>query len=135
MDVQEIHPNFIPKIWPLVEPFIASALKHSNGEFTTDQMKALLATGQQTLLVATDDAGVHGAVTLTTEIYPNAAVVFVTSIGGRLVADQDNFNQFRNWCQERGFTSIRGCVRDSVLRLWRQRFGAQEIYKIAEIKL
>ena len=136
MRVQEVHQNHIAALWPLVEGYLAGAMAHSAGEYTLEQLKVFLSTGSQVLLVAIDDDGsFSGAATIATQNYPNICAAFVTAIGGRMIANKENFDQLRDWCRDRGFTAIRGAAFEAVARLWRKQFNAKEIYRVVEIPL
>ena len=129
-----VHPNHIASIWPSVEGYLAGAMEHSAGEYNLDQLKAMLATGTQTLLVLVGDNGIVGAATVATENYPNACIAFVTAIGGKAIAEPAHFAQLADWLRAQGYTAIRGAAFEAVARLWR-RFNAKEIYRVVEIPL
>ena len=135
MRLEPVHPQHVVALWPQVAPFLERAFVHSAGEYSLEQLKALLTSGQQTLLILIDeDKALHGALTIATENYPNACVAFVTAVGGRQIVSPENFAQLFEWCRSRGYTTIRGASFASVGRLWR-RFGAREIYRVVEMKL
>ena len=121
-------------MWPKVEQMLTDALTHACGEYTVEQLKVMLVNGSQSLLVAYDDTGVHGAATIETCRFPNKTIAYVTAIGGRGIATKDAFDQLKSWCANHGHTQIRGAVFESIARLW-QRFDAKEIYRIVEIEL
>ena len=136
MRIEHVHPSHIAAIWPQIEPMLALAMAHSAGEYTLEQLKVYLVTGIQQLLVFVDDeaGGICGALTVATEVFPNKCVAFVTSIAGRAIAVDGNFDQFKAWCKSKGFTDIRGAAFEAVARLWR-KFNAKEIYRVVEIPL
>jgi hypothetical protein len=131
MNVRQVNPSFVPQIWPKVCKFLESALEHSGGEYTADQLKVYLVQGSQSLLVA-DDGEIKGAATVQFIDYPNDRVAFITSIGGRLITGNEMFSQLIEWCRLNGCTKVQGAARESVERLWRQRFGFSERYRIVE---
>lgn len=134
MQIEQVHPNHIVAMWPSVEKMLAKALVRGGQEYTIDQLKVYLITGGQTLLIAYDESGVHGAATIETARFPNATIAFVTAIGGRAIAVPENFAQLKAWCKSHGHTAIRGAAFEAVARLWEQ-FGSKEIYRIVEIPL
>lgn len=134
MKLQPVPLEWVNRTWAAVEPFIESAAVHSNDDYTTDQIRTLLTTGVWHLIVITDGATIHGAITVSLFNRPNARVAFVTAIGGRLVVSKDTFEQLRNIAAAWGATEIEGAVRDSIARLWR-RYGFKEKYKIVGVKL
>ncbi len=134
MNVHAVDIGHIHRLWPAVESFIASALEHSKGEYTVDQVKTLVVTGQWMLVVAVDDAGVQGAATVSMFNRPNDRVAFVTAIGGRLVGDADTFGKLKVLLAGYGATYIEGAARESIARLWR-RIGFEEKYRIVGVKI
>lgn len=134
MEIVQIPSHHVVAQWPKIERFLAEAMEHSAGECSLEQLRAILTSGQQTLLAVVDGSEFHGAITIATESYPNFSVAFVTSVGGRAIASRENFEQLFGWCRSRGYTHIRGAAYESVARLWR-RFGAKEIYRTVEIEL
>ena len=120
--------------WPDVEGFIASALKHSKGEFNIDQAKAMVVNGLWTLLVGVEDGKILGAATLNFFNRPDARVAFVTAIGGKMIGNVDTFKQLKLFAASNGASVIEGAARDSVARLWR-RFGFVTKYQIVGVRI
>ena len=134
MNIERVDPMHVHHVWPVVEGFIASALDHSKGDYTLDQVKTLVAMGNWTLLVAVDDNGVQGAATVDFFNRPNDRVAFVTSIGGRLVSSPDLVEQLKNLLGSLGATCIEGAARESIARLW-SRYGFEEKYRIVGVRI
>lgn len=135
MKIQYVPLEYVNQTWPLVEQYVASALEHSCGEYTPDQVKVYLATGQWTLYVAADDAGsLHGAGTVCFNNLPNDRVAFVTTIGGKLFTSQETWQQFVDLLKARGATQVEGAARESIARLWK-RYGFEEKYRIVSVRI
>ena len=134
MNLERVPPHQVVAVWHKVEPFLAAAFEHSAGEYSIDQLRAFLTTGLQTLLVFVEDGQAKGALTITTESYPNFSVAFVTAVGGRAIVNPSNRDALFDWCRAQGYTHIRGAAFESVARLWRH-IGAREIYRTVEITL
>ena len=100
-----------------------------------EQLKVFLVEGKHALLISVEEDVVTGAATVSPVHYPNSSVAFITAIGGRLIANRILFGQLCNWCKGQGFTCIRGACFESVARLWKQRFGFDDIYRVVELKL
>lgn len=132
MKVFQVNPQYVASIWPKVGQFIANALEYSGGEYSADQLKVMLTKGSQSLLVADDEGHIKGAAAVSIICYPNDTVAFVTAIGGKLITSQDTFNQLVEWAKSQGCTKIQGAARESIERLWRQKFGFSERYRIVE---
>lgn len=135
MKIEVVHPDHFQYAWPLVEPFISSALEYSSGEYTTEQAKVYLASGAWTLYVAVDDAGtLHGAGAVQFNSMPNDRVAFVIAIGGKLFTSQETWQQFVGLLKSRGATRVEGAARESIARLWK-RYGFEEKYRIVGVKI
>jgi len=128
MIVQPVPPQFAQRVWPQVGPMLSAALAHSAGEYTVEQLKALVVYGQQTLLVALDDKNtIHGAATIALTAYPNMNIATITALGGRGIINMDTHTQLLDWCREQGATHLRASCRPSAARLF-SRCGMQQRY-------
>jgi len=134
MNIERVDLAHVHNVWPVVEGFIASALDHSKGDYTLDQVKTLIAMGNWTLLVAVDDNVVQGAATVDFFNRPNDRVAFITSIGGRLVSSPDSVERLKNLLGSLGATCIEGAARESIARLW-SRYGFEEKYRIVGVRI
>jgi hypothetical protein len=134
--IEVVPANYVYHVWDRVEPFLTRGLAKSGGEYTAEHIKMYLTRGEQTLVIIIDDASkIHGAISLHFNNYPNSRVAFVTSIGGKMIADKDLWAQFENWLRQTGVTAVRGAAYESVARLWRKTFGMETRYIIVEKKL
>lgn len=125
--IRTVDAAYVVQSWPLVKGFIEEALTSSPEfpdwayNYTTDHIQAFLASGTWLLIVAVDEAGVvHGACTVSFINYPLHRVAFITSIGGRLVSNQNTFDQLKRILQAYGATKIQGYGRESIVRLWKR---------------
>jgi hypothetical protein len=136
LKVQPVPLQLINQIWDKVAPFIQSAEEKFGGsEYTAEQIKVYLVTGQMMLLVVTDDnSEIHGAVTASFINYPNDRVAFVTAIGGKLVSNPETFAQMSEIFKANGATKIQGMAKEAVAKLWK-RFGFEEKAILVEVKL
>jgi len=135
IEVRYVPVTYAAQSWENVEEHIKSALKHGHGDYTIDQIKLLVCMGQWLLLVAIDeDLKVHGAATVSFINYPNDRVAFVTSIGGKLISNQETFKQMVDILKNQGATKIQGMARPSIARLW-SRYGFKERTTLVEVKI
>jgi hypothetical protein len=135
LTVQHVPQQFAAQTWPLVEKHIASANKYGGDDYTLDQIKMYVMQGQWVLLVATDEENkVQGAATVSFLNYPNDRVAFVTAIGGKLISNDDTFDQLKKVLRGMGATKIQGAARESIARLWK-RYGFAERYTVVEVKI
>ena len=135
LSVKTIPFQHVHQAWAMVEKYIADAMQYGGDDYTLDQVKVYLASGQWALLVAVDEAGaIHGAATVSFINYPNDRVAFITFIGGKLISNKDTFAQMSGILKGFGATKIQGAARESIARLWR-RYGFKERYRIVETKI
>jgi len=135
MKIQYVSPEWVNYTWGKVEGYIADALAHSNGDYTVEQAKVFVTQGKWILLVGVgDDNELHGAATVEFFNRPDDRVAFITAIGGKLVSNDDTFEQLKAYARSMGATAIEGAARESIARLWK-RYGFDEKYRIVGVKL
>jgi hypothetical protein len=130
MIVNHVQTNYCVQVWPQVEGFLAEACKFGD-DYTIDQIKVFVCTGQWMLLVAVDNEKIHGAATVNFLNMPNSRVAFITAIGGKLISSKDTVGNLFNILKQFGATKIQGAARESIARLW-SRYGFKERYRIVE---
>jgi len=135
MKAQFVPPEYTAQTWLKVEKFFVSALKHSHGDYTIDQIRMFVNIGQWLLIVAVDDAGeLHGAATASFINYPNDRVGFITAVGGKFISSKEIFKDLCEIMKSRGATKIQGMGRPSIVRLW-HRLGFEPVTTMVEYKL
>jgi hypothetical protein len=135
LKIQPVMPAYFHQTWPLVEDFLAEALKWGEDDYTVEQAKANLASGTWMLVVAVDEENkIHGASAVNFFNMPNDRVAFVIAIGGKLISNKDTYAQFSALLKSYGATKIQGAAREAIARLW-TRYGFKERYRIVEAKL
>lgn len=135
LTIQYVPTDYVAQSWSEVERFLADAIQHGTDDYNVDQLKAMVCTGQQLLLVAVDESmKVHGAATISFINYPNHRVAFITTIGGKLITNADTFQQFRRVLGLQGATKIQGAVRPSMAKL-SKKYGFSEVAALVEVKL
>lgn len=132
MILRQVNPAYVCQMWHQVCDMLENALKYSGGEYNIDQLKAMLSSGAKTLLIADDNGTVKGAAAISLDRWPNDHICFVMAIGGRLITSKEMFAQLEEWAKSQGCTKIQGAARESVERLWRQKFNFEERYRIVE---
>ena len=123
--IELIPTAYVHQNWLAVEPFIDASSEWANGDFTVDQIRADLGQGRAFLYCAKDGQSVIGAAVIVFQNGRNKRVAFVLSIGGKLVSNQENFDQLAGLLKKAGATHIGGSGRPSISRLW-SRFGFKE---------
>jgi len=135
LEIRHVPLQYVNQAWPLVEKYINEAQQYCGDDYTLEQVKVYVSSGQWLLVVAVNDEGaIHGAATVTFLNYPNDRVAFVTFIGGKLISNKDTFGQFKDLLKANGATKIQGAARESIARLW-SRYGFEERYRIVETKI
>jgi hypothetical protein len=135
LKIVDINPSYVSQVWPVVEEYLDSAQQYCGDDYTLDQIKVYVTSGQWVLVVAVDDAGkFHGAATVSFINYPNSRVAFVTFIGGKLISNKETFAQFKAILKVYGATKIQGAAREAIARLW-SRYGFEERYRIVETNI
>lgn len=134
MNIQNVPIEIVHQTWPLVEDFIKSGLAYSQDDYTLEQVKASVASGQWMLVVAVDGAEIYGAMTISFFNRPNDRVAFITTVGGKNIINDDTFVQLKNLVVAFGATYIEAAGRESVVRML-ERQGFKEKYRIAGVKL
>ena len=124
-----------------VEGYIDEALTKGHDfpdwsrSYTKEHVQSYLTSGQWLLFVAVDDQNeVQGAATISFINYPNDRIGYITSIGGRLIANRKTFTELCEILKHRGATKIQGLGRPSIVRLW-NRLGFEPISTLVEYKL
>lgn len=135
LTIKSVPVQYFHQTWPLVERFLADALKWGEDDYTVEQAKTYLAKGDWLLLVAVDEENnVHGAAAVNFSNMPNDRIAFVVAIGGKLISSKDTYEQFTVLLKGYGATKIQGAARESIARLW-TRYGFKERYRIVEAKI
>lgn len=135
LTVQAVPVEFASVTWPHAAPFIEKAIPYSNGDFTIDQLKLLVLTGQKLMLVITDEDGaIQGAGTVVFVNNPNDRVAIVTTAGGRLITGDEEFSQMCFILRQRGATKIQSFVRPPMAKLLKKH-GFNEVAALVEVKL
>lgn len=134
MKIEIVPPAYVHIVWPQVLPLLTPAIEHNCGDYTIDQLKALVAQDQYKLLVVTEGTELCGAIVLEFFNRPNHRVAFVQAMGGRGFVNEDVFNQMCNIARGFGATSLEGAVRPSMQRLMERR-GMTEKYRIMGLVL
>ena len=126
--------NHVQQFWYLAEPLLQLALDKGSGEFTAEQLKLLVAQGQQQLLLLMKEDKVYCALTVQWIMYPNDRVCYITYIGGKNT--KAGFEQFKNWAKSNGGTAIQGSTKfESIERLWSRLYNYKKKYTLMELKL
>ena len=123
LSIRPVETHFVQQVWPLVEGYLQSALEKDGTctDYNIHHVQMFLTTGQWLLLVAADEDNiVHGAATVSFINYPLSRVAFITAIGGKLISNDETFEQLKALLKQRGATKIQGFGREAIVRLWKR---------------
>lgn len=141
LSIQYVDTAYVNQVWPMVVGFVEEALSSSPEfpdwyeNYNAHHVQSFLTSGNWLLIVAVSpDGKIHGAATVAFANYPKHRVAFVTTIGGKLVASADTFEQLKQLLKQRGATKIQGYGRDTIVRLWK-RFGFEPRLTLVEALL
>ena len=133
--VEVVPVEFVHTVWPKIEHYIETAIEHANGALTVEEVKVRVTDGAWMLVIAINNSDtIQGTAVVSFFNRADNRVAYVTSIGGRLIANTDTFSQFCDILRAHGATCIEGTVRDSLLRLW-ERIGARKQSNYIQISL
>lgn len=141
LTIQFVDINYVSQVWPFVEKYLQEGLDKDNDApewsscYNIHHVQGFITSGVWMLTVAVDEAGgIHGAATVSFANYPMHRVAFVTLIGGKLISNQNTFEQFKLLLKQRGATKIQGYGREAIVRLWK-RFGFEPRTTLVEVQL
>ena len=120
LTVRPVDVNHIQQVWPMVESYIQEAIdkggdfpEWANG-YNLSHVQGFVTSGQWLLFVAVDEERViHGAMTVSFLNYPMHRVAFVTTTGGKFIANPELLEQLK----VHGATKIQAFCRESMVRL------------------
>lgn len=135
LQIRPVMTAYVQQTWDMVKDFLESGLKWGDDDYTLEQARVFLSRGDWLLVVAVDEQNaVHGASAINFINMPNDRVAYVLTMGGKLISNQDTYQQFSKILKDYGATKIQGAARESIARLW-TRYGFKERYRIVEAKI
>lgn len=131
--VQIVAPNNVYSVWGDVENYLNASINVSSGDITIDQLKLILARGEQTLLVSTDDKGkLNGAMTVEFQNLPNNRVMFITALGGNGIVNNETFSQVESWAKLQGATKVGAWAHEAQARLYKIKANFNTVRMVVE---
>jgi hypothetical protein len=134
MQLNIVSPAFVDRAWEDGACQLGEALERCAGECTPSQLKLLLASGQKTLLCVMGEKP-EGWLAVEFQQLPNVRVLHVYAIYAPGATLQECFDQLCQFAKDGGASHIQGACDAVISRLWRSRFGFNEVYRIARLKL
>jgi hypothetical protein len=127
LKVNHVDTNYVQQVWPMVKPFLEEAMT-KGGDFpdwaqsyTIEHIQVFLTSGAWLLVVAVDEENtIHGAATISFINYPLHRVAFITTTGGKFIANPEVIGQLKALVKLRGATKMQAFCRESMVRLLTQ---------------
>lgn len=124
LTVRPVDVSYTQQIWPAVQGFLQEALD-KGGDFpewadsyNIHHVQGFVTSGQWILFVAVDeDNQIHGAMTVSLVSYPLHRVAFITTTGGKFIANPELLEQLKALVKLHGATKIQAFCRESMVRL------------------
>ena len=127
--------DYLQTVFPHVEEYIDNALQFSHGDYTVDEARVYITTGQWQLMIAVDEENaVHGCAVISYFNRPRARVAFVVASGGRFITDKEVIQQFYDLLRMHGATCVEAAARKAMAKLLK-RSGFDEKYHIVACEL
>jgi hypothetical protein len=131
--VQIVAPNNIYNIWDEVNSYLDSSINVGTGDCTLEQLKLLLVRGEQTLLVSVDENNkLNGAMAVEFKNYPNSRVMFITTLGGHGIVNDQTFSQVEDWARMQGATKVSAWAQEAQARLYKIKANFNTIRHVVE---
>ena len=125
----------LDSVWDSVEAYLASGIKYVDPEYTIEDIRKSIASGDWKLFAAICEEGfVRGACVVSFTSYPNELVAFVASIGGKFIIDDNTVSQFKDLLRGYGATRLHGAVGEPLERFYK-RFGFRRKAILVETSL
>ena len=127
--------EYLQTVFPYVEEYIDNALQFSHGDYTVDEARVYITSGQWQLMIAVDEENaVHGCAVLSYFNRPRARVAFVVASGGRFITDKEVIQQLYDLLRMHGATCVEAATRKAMAKLLK-RSGFDEKYHIVACEL
>jgi len=131
--VQIVAPNNVYSVWGDVENYLNASVSVSTGDCTLEQLKLLLVRGEQTLLVATNEEGkLTGAMAVEFVNHPNSRVMFITTLGGNGIVNNETFSQVEDWARMQGATKVSAWAHEAQARLYKMKANFNSVRHVVE---
>lgn len=130
-----ITPELREQHWQAVAGLIAPAVTQAaRGEFTLDDLEAMVIAGRAVAGIAFDAAGPAMGMVFEFCRYPRRQVINVMALGGKDLAGIANtfWPQFIAWARESGVAEIEACTSPAMSRMLKQ-IGFAHTYNVMRI--
>jgi hypothetical protein len=135
MAIYQVHPNELPKIWPIAAPLLQRAIDLDPAVVTIEQVEFSIRTGRTFLLVWDEpEEGITGAVTVEFIDYPRERVAHVNLMGGKGVVRQHVFDEAKEWMRSFGATKAQCWARGTLVQMY-EKMGMTNTHQVMRTEL
>lgn len=135
MPLYQVHPNELPKVWPIAAPMLQRAVDLDPDLITIEQVEYLVRTGRSFLLVWDDlDKGITGAVTVDIVDYPRERVAHVNLMGGKGIVRTHVFEEAKNWMRSMGATTAQCWAKGTLVHMY-EKMGMINTHQVMRTEL
>lgn len=135
VDCVPCHPDHLPVVWPVIEPWLIKALGYGPDFFGPDDVKALVADKTMILWLAIDENEIIGFCITSIVQYPRARVGDIHWTGGAQHKGRKWLDEMMDvlkiWARHSGCTKLGGGGR----RGWINKYGFKEHGVLFEMEL
>lgn len=135
MALYQVHPNELPKVWPIVAPMLQRAVDLDPDLITIEQVEYLVRTGRSFLLVWDEpEEGITGAVTVDIIDYPRERVAHVNLMGGKGIVRTHVFEEAKNWMRLMGATTTQCWAKGTLVQMY-EKMGMTNTHQVMRTEL
>ena len=135
MALYQVHPNELPKVWPIAAPMLQRAIDLDADLITIEQVEYSVRTGRSFLLVWEEpEEGITGAVTVDIIDYPRERVAHVNLMGGKGVVRTHVFEEAKNWMRLMGATTTQCWAKGTLVQMY-EKMGMTNTHQVMREKL
>ena len=135
MALYQVHPNELPKVWPIAAPMLQRAIDLDPDLITIEQVEYLVRTGRSFLLVWEEpEEGITGAVTVDIIDYPRERVAHVNLMGGKGIVRTHVFDEAKNWMRLMGATTTQCWAKGTLVQMY-EKMGMTNTHQVMREKL
>lgn len=135
MALYQVHPNELPKIWPIAAPMLQRAIDLDPEVVTIEQVEFSVRTGRTFLLVWDEpEEGITGAVTVEFIDYPRERVAHVNLMGGKGIVRQHVFDEAKEWMRLMGATTAQCWAKGTLVQMY-EKMGMTNTHQVMRTEL
>lgn len=135
MQAIAVRPDLTPKVWPLIENWVAEALAEGNADIAPSAVKAHLGRGSMQLWLAWEDKRAHGCcITEFAESVRGKSVNLVVVAGLNFKKWRPLTKTIKDWAREQGCIRLEAGGREGWTR-YVAKDGWRKVRTIIEMRL